>query len=817
MRIPISWLREHVDVPADATPDDIHAALVRVGFEEEAVHGADVTGPLVVGRILGFDEEEHSNGKTIRWVQVDAGEAEPRGIVCGARNFAVDDLVVVSLPGAVLPGGFAISARKTYGHVSDGMIASERELGLGDDHEGILVLEAGVAAPGADALALLGLDDAAVEINVTPDRGYALSIRGVAREYALATGQPFVDPAAIDAPNASGFPVRIADDAPIRGAVGCGRFVARVVRGIDATRPTPRWMSSRLELAGVRSLSLPIDITNYVMVELGQPIHGYDLATLAGGITVRRAHEGERLTTLDGAERALSIEDLLITDESGPIGIAGVMGGSTTEMTDATTDVLVEAAWFEPVTIARSARRHRLWSEASKRFERGVDTALQHAAAQRVADLLVELAGGTIDDLGAAVGEPPALGAVDYQPDYAAVRTGADYSIDESRMALEGIGATIAEVGDRWSVTPPSWRPDLTERDDLAEEVARLVGYDRIPSVLPVAPPGRGLTRAQRLRRRVADALASSGLTEVLVAPFLTAAQIAMTGADAIRLANALDAQRPLLRTSLVPGLVETAQRNVGRGLVDLAIFEIGSVFLPTGRHGTDAVPEGPALPTPETLATLDDLPAQPRRVGALLLGARVPRQPGQQREAFGVADAIDAARRVARTAGLDVTVRQTQRDWLHPGRAAEVLVGDVVVGVAGELLPAIASEADLPRQVAVLELDLDLVVELARTSLETATIASTPAATQDLSVVVADGVPAGDVLRAVREGAGALLEHIALVDDYRGDDLDGAKSLTFALRFRDAARTLTAAEATEAKLAGLAVAAARHGAVLRE
>ncbi|MCR2828289.1 phenylalanine--tRNA ligase subunit beta, partial [Microbacterium sp. zg.Y909] len=401
MRVPLSWLREYVDVPADATPEDVLAALVSVGFEEEDVHGFDLQGPIVVGQVVEFVEEPQSNGKTIRWCQVDVGEANGgvRGIVCGARNFFAGDKVVVTLPGAVLPGPFPIAARKTYGHVSDGMIASAKELGLGDEHNGILrLVELGLDPEvGADAIALLGLDDVAVEINVTPDRGYALSIRGVAREYSHATGAAFRDPGErewgeLQQP-VEGFAVAVDDQAPIRGRVGASEFVVRIVRDVDPTKPTPPWMVARLTLAGIRSLGILIDITNYVMLELGNPIHGYDLDRLTGGITVRRAHEGEKLTTLDGKERALSTEDLLITDESGPIGLAGVMGGGTTEMTDATRNVLIEAAVFDTVSIARTARRHKLPSEASRRFERGVDPLIPFVAARRVADLMVEYAG----------------------------------------------------------------------------------------------------------------------------------------------------------------------------------------------------------------------------------------------------------------------------------------------------------------------------------------------------------------------------------------------------------------------------------------
>ncbi|MFJ6114641.1 phenylalanine--tRNA ligase subunit beta [Agrococcus sediminis] len=828
MRIPLSWLREHVDVPADDAADWLHATLVRVGFEEETVHGGELRGPIVVGRVLSFVEEPQKNGKTIRYAQVDVGEANGgvRGIVCGALNFVEGDRVVVTLPGAALPGGFEIAARKTYGHVSDGMIASERELGLGDDHDGIMRLDPlGIPGEvGADALALLGLDDQAVEINVTPDRGYALSIRGIAREVASATGQAFVDPAdtaraAVDAGPASGFPLELRDDAPIRGRAGCTRFVVRVVRGIDPTRATPSWMASRLRLAGIRSISLPVDITNYVMLELGQPIHGYDLAKLRGGIVVRRAQPGERLTTLDDVDRALSPEDLLITDDRGAIGLAGVMGGAETEIDATTTDVLIESATFDGVTIGRSARRHKLFSEASKRYERGVDPAVADAAAARVAQLLVDLAGGTIDALGAEQGEVPVMRPITIGVGFWNALLGTDYRVEEARGALERIGAVVVEQGaDAWTVTPPTWRRDLVDREGLVEEIARIVGFDRIPSVLPVAPPGRGYTRAQRLRRRVADALASAGLTEVLVAPFATERQARMTGAEPVRLENPLDGERPWLRTALLPGMLDTAHRNLGRGLTDLALFELGRVFVAVDGQGTDELPAADARPADDVLAALDALPAQPDHAAVLLLGERVRKQPGTAPARYGIADAIEAAERVARTLGLELDVRQGQREWLHPGRTAELLVGDEVVGVAGELLPQVAADADLPRVVAVAELDLTAMIARARVGLDTARIAPVPAATQDLSLVVPIGVPAGEVQRAVRDGAGTLLEHIALVDDYRGQGLgEGEKSLTFALRFRAPDRTLTAAEASEAKLAGLRVATDRHGARLRE
>ena len=830
MRVPLRWLGESVDLPDDVSLEHVHAALVSVGFEEEAVHTFDLTGPVVVGRVLERVPEPQKNGKTINWCQVDVGEAEPRGIVCGAHNFDVGDLVVVTLPGAVLPGPFPIAARKTYGHVSDGMIASARELGLGDEHDGILrFADLGMDPEvGADAIALLGLDDAAVEINVTPDRGYAMSMRGVAREYAHATGATFSDPVDRVLPRTGdGFAVTIEDAAPIRGRVGSSTFVTRVVRGIDASRPTPAWMVARLSLAGVRSISLPVDITNYVMFELGQPLHGYDLGTLQGGLTVRRATAGERLTTLDGVERTLDAEDLVIADGDGAVGLAGVMGGARTEITAATTDVLIEAAGFDQVSIARTARRHKLPSEASRRFERGVDPLVAQAAANRAVELLVDLAGGTPDALGSTLVDESPRPTLTMRLDRAAGLIGVEYTDAEVLDTLRAIGATVSVDGDRVAVTPPSWRPDLVDDVSLVEEIVRIVGYDRIPSVLPVAPPGRGLTRHQQARRRVSAALAAAGLTEVVTAPFVSAVTAAAfpgidpAGGPSVVLANALDSAQDHLRRSGLPALVDVARRNLSRGLVDVAVYETSRVFLPEPgvELGTVEVPVGAQRPTAETLAALDAaLPPQPFHVSALLVGNAVLKQPGTAVEPFGIADALDVARTVAWAVGVELTVAQTSHPSLHPGRAASLLVGDVVVGVAGELLPERTADADLPRVVAVVEMDLDALVAAAPELVDVSAIVSYPAATQDLSLVVDVSVPAGDVLTEVRAGAGDLLEYARLVDDYRGAGVDeGQKSLTFALRFRATDRTLTAAEASEARDGAVRRAGERFGATLRD
>ncbi|MFI5061231.1 MAG: phenylalanine--tRNA ligase subunit beta [Actinomycetales bacterium] len=848
MRVPLSWLGEFVDLEPGTSAEDVHAALVSVGLEEEDVHTFEISGPVVVGQVLDFVEEPQSNGKTVRWCQVrvaldgetaaDGGDAV-HGIVCGAANFFPGDKVVVTLPGSVLPGPFPIAARKTYGHVSDGMIASARELGLGDEHDGILRLTTLGLDPevGEDAISLLGLDDTAVEVNVTPDRGYAFSIRGIAREYSHATGVEFRDPAGapgllIDGAHAAGFSVSVDDREPIRGRVGANVFVTRVVRDIDTDRTTPAWMIARLKLAGIRSISLIVDITNYVMLELGQPIHGYDLDKLRGGITVRRAHPGEKLVTLDDQSRILDAEDLLITDESGPIGLAGVMGGASTEIGRGTRNVLIEAANFDPVSIARTARRHKLPSEASKRFERGVDPRVAVAAAARVVQLLEQLAGGHADALGSLLDDAGAPEAITLPVHYISSLVGVQYTDEEVRGALAEIGGSVTESGDTLVVVPPTWRPDLRDKSDLAEEVARIVGYDRIPSELPVAPPGRGLTREQKLRRAVAQTLADNGATEVMAFPFVSEKANDTFGSPeagtvpAVKLANALDATAPYLRTSLLPGLLDIAKRNLARGLVDLTIYEVGTVFRPVGGSvfGSETLPAGAALPSDDVLASLNaGIPPQPRYLAGLAVGHPIVKQPGQAAVAAGIADALAMVAQTAAAVGLTVEPVQGHHQAMHPGRTAQLIaVGEngerVAVGYAGELHPELAAESDLPRVVAVFELDLDALVAVAPADIVAGVIAGFPAATQDLSLVVPQGIPAAEVERAVAEGAGELLEHIRLVDDYRGAGLaDGAKSLTFALRFRAVDRTLTAAEASEAKLAGAARATELFGAHIRE
>ncbi|MDI2126679.1 phenylalanine--tRNA ligase subunit beta [Yinghuangia seranimata] len=831
MRVPLSWLREYVDLPAVESGRDVAAELIGLGLEVETVErlGADLKGPLVVGQVLEI-EELTGFKKPIRFCLVDVGDAngtgEPQKIVCGATNFDVDDKVVVILPGGVLPGGFHIGARKTYGRDSQGMICSARELGMGDDHDGIIVLPIECEV-GSDAIELLGLVDEVLDIAVTPDRGYCLSLRGVAREAAIGYGIPLRDPALLDVPTANsyGYPVAVEDPE------GCRRFVARTVVGVDPEAKSPLWLQRRVQKAGMRPISLAVDVTNYVMLELGQPLHAYDRNALQGTITVRRAHEGEKLTTLDGANRVLDPEDLLITDDSGPIGLAGVMGGATTEIGPETRDIVIEAANFDPVAIARTARRHKLGSEASRRFERGVDPEAARAAAQRAVDLLVLLGGeGAVAEAGVTeVDAPREPVRIAITADHPARVAGVPYSPETVAQRLQEVGCTVEGI-DALTVTPPTWRPDLTDPNDLAEEVIRLEGYDNVPSVLPQVPAGRGLTPAQRLRRRIGRALAGAGYVEVQNYPFVGDAVFDAFGLDAsdprratVKLVNPISDEEPGLRTTLLPGLLATLRRNIGRGNTDVALFEAGLVFLPKTER-----PVAPRLPVDRrpTEAELDSLaaalPDQPYRVAAVLAGDREPAGWWGGGRAETWADAVEAARTVGRAVGVELEVRAAQFAPWHPGRCAELLVGDTVVGHAGELHPRVVKALQLPERTSAMQVDVTRLTaaldEQGGEKLATAgRIASFPVATQDVALVVDESVPAAKVEAALREGAGELLESLGLFDVFTGEQVgEGKKSLAYALRFRADDRTLTVEEATAARDAAVALAADRTGATLR-
>jgi phenylalanyl-tRNA synthetase beta chain len=686
------------------------------------------------------------------------------------------------------------------------MICSARELGVSDEHSGILVL-APDSPLGSVVVELRGLRDEVLDVAVHADRGYALCMRGMAREVATAFGLPFADPAALAPVDAAeGYAVRIDDE------TGCDRYVAWSVTGLDPTASSPTWLQRRLTLAGMRPISLAVDVTNHVLLELGQPLHAFDLSKLTGTIVVRRAQPGEKLATLDGQDRALDPDDLVITDDTGPIALAGVMGGAATEVDSATTSVLIESAHFLPVPIARAARRHKLPSEASKRFERGVDPELAPIAAQAAVQLLVDLAGGSAAGRTDVDRHEPAP-ELRLPLDLPSRLAGRTYPADVVRQRLLDVGCAV-DGDDPLRVTPPSWRPDLIGAAELVEEIWRLEGYDTIPVELPTAPAGRGLTPSQRFRRTASRSLAATGLLEVVLPPFVSQDALDALGGDMTppRLVNPLAETEALLRPSLLPGLLATVQRNVSRGLPDVALFEIGVVF-PTPGSPTGVTPGVAGPPAEDELAALDaSLPAQPRHAGVALAGRRHGRD-------VDWADAVEALLALGRSLRLPLTTRRLEWGPFHPGRCAEVLLDGRRVGLAGELHPRVTTRLAVPARTVAAECNLDMLVQAAEDAgpVPAPVISAYPPASVDVALVVDAAVQATDVELALREGAGDLLEEIRLFDVYVGPQVgEGRRSLAYSLRMRAPDRTLTDTDVLGARDAAVAEAARRHGAELR-
>jgi phenylalanyl-tRNA synthetase beta chain len=836
MRVPLSWLLEYASVDPATDPAEVARRLTAAGLEVESTEpaGQEVSG-VVVGEVTEIEELAEFK-KPIRYCRVSTGSGEQQ-VICGAVNFAVGDRVPLAVPGAVLHGGFEIGARKAYGRLSEGMICSAAELGIGDDHSGILVLPPD-APIGADFAGYAGLRDHVLDVNVTPDKGYALSVRGMARELAIAFGTEFTDPAEaglpddVDQVSADVYPASIGDP------TACDRFVLREVRGAAVTRPTPLQMRIRLARAGMRSVSLAVDITNYLLLELGQPLHAFDRAKLRGPLVVRRARQGERLEAIDHVTRELDPEDILITDGSGPISMAGTMGGLATEVSEDTCDLVIEAAHFSAEGTARMSRRHRLFSESSARFERGVDRELPLRASAKAASLLAALAGGTVVPgcTHASVGVPAV--SVTMAADHPDKVAGVAYGRPAVVRRLHQVGCEVSDArpadgAARLEVWPPSWRPDLTDPNDLAEEVIRLEGYENIPVRMPRAPAGRGLTPQQRLRRTAGRALAGAGYVEVISNPFTSAAdadRLQLPADDprrlAPRLVNPIRDEEPLLRTTLIPGLLRVLNRNIGRGFADVALFELGLVFL--GRPGGQ--PVAPVLPVDRPPTAAEQavlqaaLPDQPLHLAVVLAGNREQSGWWGPGRAACFEDAIEAARQVIGVSEVPFRVRAGRREPWHPGRCAALYLepgrgGEQLAGHAGELHPRVVQAFGLPPRTCAAELDIS-VIERAAAALgpvQAPRVSGYPVATQDVALVVAETVPAADVQAALAAGAGPLLEDVRLFDVYTGEQAgEGSKSLAYTLRFRAADRTLTAEEVTAARDDAVAEASRRTGAVLR-
>lgn len=817
------------------TDEELDAGFVRVGFETEGYEPLpEVTGPLVIGRVAEI-EELTGFKKPIRYCQVDVGQAngtgELQGIICGARNFKEGDLVIVSLPGAVLPGGFAISARKTYDHISNGMMASAAELGLATKSEGIITLEEGAATPGDDAREILGSGDTVFEVNVTPDRGYALSARGLTREIASAFDLAFkdvaqdpsiagVDTSAVPEPAGESIPVEI------EASTKAQRFGLRTVKGIDPKAQAPFWMQRELMLSGVRSVNAATDVTNYVMLLLGQPMHAFDADKIAGGLRVHSAEAGQKFETLDHVERTLTADDVVISDDNGIQSLAGVMGGTTSEISDDTVNVHFEAATWDPLTVARTARRLKLSSEASRRFERGVDPAIVEVALDAACALLVEIAGGTIEAGRTLVGDVKPREPIAMRASRPSELIGVDYSRDMVVRRLEEVGCTIAGEGEDLQVTPPTWRTDITVPVELVEEVVRLEGLDDIPSILPTPRGGRGLSPLQRRRRAVTHALAYSGYAEIIPTPFIANDTFDVWGLDAddprrntVKVQNPLDADYGILGTTLLPSMLEAAGRNVARGRGDIALYSVAQTS--EKRADVSPLPAVTQRPADDVVAELiQSLPKQNLHAATVALGNVELEGPWGNGRAYEWSDAIQSAQIVARACGVELDIVAAEVLPWHPGRCAELSVRDaagerIVVGHAGELHPQILEKLNLPARTCAMELDLTAIPLEER--LPAPRLSSFPLLHQDIALVVDEEVPAEDVRRTLVEGAGELVEDVTLFDVYRSESLgEGKKSLAFGLAFRAPDRTLKEEEGSEARLKAAELAKERFGAEMR-
>jgi len=799
MRVPLSWLADHVDVDVSATT--LAEKLTFAGIEIETIHrvGDDLAG-ILTARVL--EVTQHPDANRLVLVRIDAG-GEDRWVVCGARNYAPGDVVPWAAPGAKLPGGIEIGRRKVRGAWSDGMLASARELGVFDDHAGILVLPPDTPV-GVDVVEALELRDSVLDVKTAPNRGDILSMRGIGREVAQVLGKE-LKPLDLTVPE-TGPPAGQLATVAVEDTEGCPLYAARVIQGLDATRPAPLWMARRLYLYGQRPLGAVVDVTNYLLLDQGQPLHAFDLDLVPGRrIVVRRVAPGETLRTLDGRERALTPEDTVITSGEQVLALAGIMGGEDTEVRAGTTDVLLESAHFPPASVRRTMRRLGMSTEGGQRWARGVDPAGAGPVCDQAAALMAALAGGIVATgrLSAGPGVPERA-AIRLDWARSAERLGAPADPEFAAAHLRGYGCRT-EVPDRRTVlaVPPSWRFDLELWADLEEEVARGWGYDKIPASLPAATGGR-LTDTQRLRRQVQDVLAGMGVTEVQTYPFLSQAALDRLGLPAddprrrtLRLANPLSEEAPELRTTMLAGLAEVAGRNLARGEDGVAIYELGEVFLPD--------------PTGE-------LPGQPLTLGVLLAGQAPAGRYDDPRRPFDFADVKGVVEGLVAALGVPgVGYRPEEPPPYHPGRCAGVHLEDLPVGVLGQLHPRVAADLELPAATFAVELELAPLLAAVPLMRPAPTPSPYPPLSFDVAFMVRPGVAAADLEEVLREAGGELLARLTLFDAYQGPPLPaGHRNLAYRVVLRAPDRTLTDADGSAVRDRMAALAAERLQAVLR-
>lgn len=824
MKLPLSWLSEFIAFPKQVDLEAVVAGFVKVGFEVEAVinPGREITGPIKVGTVIEI-EELSGHKKPIRFVTLDLAEKKRRQVICGATNFKVGDQVVVALPGAILPGGFAISARETYGRLSDGMICSARELGLGDDHSGIIVLSEKFKN-GLNALTILGADDPVIDIAVNPDRGYAMSVRGAARELAMALHLPFKDVDAkklITKLEKSKRPGK-AVSAEIVDVTGADSIYLRSLVDVNPLASTPDWMKRRLAQCGMRSISLAVDVTNYVMLELGQPLHAFDASKISGKLRVQRAGKFKKIKTLDEQIRVLNKDDLLIADDKKPLALAGTMGGAESEVDESTTRIALEAAHFNSIAIAKNSRRHVLSSEASRRFERGVDPALAAVASARAALLLIEHAGASYIGTSSKVIATKST-VVTIDPKKISELIGTEYKSSEIAEALIAVGCKISKTSKTWRITVPSWRADLVQLADFAEEVARYFGYDRIPSRLPSvqlqSDSNPGLSPMQTRRRLISIALANRGFTEVQNYPFVNSAQMKLFGftgdrAKALEIANPISDQYPLLRTHLSPGLLDSAVRNFARGEKSIALFESGLIFRDTKKLKALPALKTTKKPTANEIKSLyENIPFQSLHIGGVLAGES--RRSGWwgQGEPADWRDGVSIVHELLGQLGFSYNVGNVELAPWHPGRCAEFTIGGRAVAHAGEIHPRISASLGLPNRTVFFAIALDAIpISPIVTAKPVITM---PAAVQDISLFVGADVSSADVAEALRAGAGSLLEDVVLFDRFQKPG-ETQVSLAFTLTFRAPDRTLTSEEVSKLREAAGESVVAKFAATIR-
>jgi phenylalanyl-tRNA synthetase beta chain len=789
VRVPLSWLRELMPVAPDA--QELADLLAGKGMHVEAIERpwAGLEG-VVVGRVVEVRDHPDSDKLCVARVQTGSGEQE---VVVGVRNMGPGDLVPLAAPGARVPGlPKPIGARRIRGVVSNGMLCSPMELAISQDHGGILVLTGDGLEPGVDLKTALGLDEVVLDLEIESNRPDLLSIAGIAREVAGATGSPLIWPDTHvdegETPAAEAASVRV------ESPDGCPRYLARVLRSV-LVAPAPIRTQARLTAAGVRPLSNVVDATNLVMIEVGQPLHAFDLQRLAGAeIVVRRARPGERMTTLDGIERALEEEDLLICDRNRPIGIAGVMGGTSTEVSDDTSDVLLESAYFEPRGILRTSRRLRLPTEAAIRFSRGTDPEGVGPAAARVAQLIGQWGGGEVL-LGAIdVGRAPPRRRLSMRPARATAIAGHDISAADIVEALGSLGIETAASPETVEAEIPGFRPDLEAEIDLIEEVIRVQGYERVGSTVPRGAGPGAYDHGFTVRATVRERLVRAGVREALSLSFASQADLDLFGhTDPIKIANPPASEMPFLRTSLLPNLVRGIVRSVRRGAPGAALFEVGRVF----RLGE---------------------PVQERETVAVAMAGRAGAGLWDDDRVFDVLDAKGALESLLDGLGVGGWVLGGVPGWpFHPARSRAVIVDDTPAGVVGELHPSAARQFDLEERVGVFEADLSVLAAAGGGAFTLRDVPRFPPVRRDLAFIVPDDVAAGEVLDAIEASAGPLMDRCVLFDVFRGEALpEGTKSLAFALDLRAPDRTLEAGEADVVVDAIVRRLGERFGAILR-